>query len=369
MIKRLFVACLALWIAALAAGGAAADDMQPVRENLGRYHIDIRESSVSGLSAGGGVANQFFVAYSGIMSGVGVFAGGPYGCARGELLKAVNDCMARPDFLTPGVMAELKDRALAYAGNHRIDAVENLKTKKVFLFSGTMDRTVRPAVMDKVYDWYLSTGVLASRIHYKKDMAAGHAMPTINYGNPCGEISSPPWIAACNYDGAGEALKYIYGTLNPPAPVAGAGGKLIEFAQKDFVDPPAANPEDLVRETSLNEFGYAYVPKSCQQGEACRIHVVFHGCRQIYNRDPGGKDLTQGGRAFGLQMVLHAGYNEWANTNHIIVLYPQAQKNKVNPNGCFDWWGYLGGAKDVYLTKDAPQMKAVRAMMKTLSGK
>jgi len=30
---------------------------------------------------------------------------------------------------------------------------------------------------------------------------------------------------------------------------------------------------------------------------------------------------------FGLQMVLHAGYNEWANTNHVIVLYHEHTLN------------------------------------------
>lgn len=369
MIRRLAIICLALCMAASAAGSQAADDIQPVRENLGRYRIDIRESSVSGLSAGGFFANQFFVAYSGMMSGVGVFAGGPYGCARGDLFKAVNDCMSSPGRITPDVMSDLVSRARAVARQGRIDPLENLKTKKVFLFSGSLDRTVRPGVVDRAYDEYLKMGVPSANLRYERDMAAGHALPTIQYGNPCDTVSAPPWIAACNYDGAGEALRHIYGALNPPAPVAHAGGKLIEFAQKDFVDPPTANPADLARETSLNEFGYAYVPKSCQDGEVCRIHVVFHGCRQIYNQDPEGRDLNKGGRAFGLKMVIHAGYNEWANTNHIIMLYPQAQKNEVNPNGCFDWWGYLGGAKDEYLTKDAPQMKAVRAMMKALSGK
>ncbi|MRR18157.1 MAG: hypothetical protein EG826_17070 [Deltaproteobacteria bacterium] len=368
MIRRLWLIGMMLWTAALAAPSAAAGDIQPVRETLGRYRIEIRESSASGLSAGGFFANQFFVAYSGIMSGVGVFAGGPYGCARGELAKALSDCMARPDLLTEEVMAELKEQALTHAENRRIDPVENLKTRKVFLFGGTRDRTVHPAVVDRVYDWYRNMGVEAGRIHYKKDMAAGHALPTIGYGNECGAISAPPWIAACHYDGAGEALRHIYGALNPPASAA-LGGKLIEFAQKDFVDPPAANPEDLAREASLNEFGYAYVPKSCQMGETCRIHVVFHGCRQLYNRDPGGRDPAGGGQVFGLQMVLHAGYNEWADTNRLIVLYPQAQKSKPNPYGCFDWWGYLDTAKGAYLTKDAPQMKAVRAMMKALGGK
>lgn len=369
MDRILKIICAVLLIAVMADREAAADELKPVHGKLNRYLVDIQQSSVSGLSAGGFMANQFFVAYSGIMSGVGVFAGGPYGCARGDLLNALNDCMARPHFLTSEVMTQLADNARTYARDHRIDPLESLASKKIFLFGGMADKTVHPAVVDRVYDWYLNMGVLQSNIYYKKGMMAGHAMPTIRYGNKCEEASRPPWMSACDYDGAGEALKHIYGALNPAKQVTAASGKLIEFSQKEFIDPQPLTNEELAAKTSLNEFGYAFVPQSCQEGKVCRIHVVFHGCRQVYNRIPEGKDLKKGGGPFGLQMVLHAGYNDWASTNQIIVLYPQAQKNKTNPNGCFDWWGYLDGEKDTYLTKEAPQMKAVRAMMKALSGK
>ncbi|MEE9910511.1 MAG: depolymerase [Deltaproteobacteria bacterium] len=370
MAGRLRMISAALLITAAVCYSASAAGIEPVRGKLGPYNIEMEKSSVSGLSAGGFFASQFFVAYSGIMSGVGVFAGGPYGCARGDLLKAVNDCMACPCFLTFEVMTQLLNDARTHARNHRVDPLENLKSKKVFLFGGLADKTVQPGVVDRVYDWYLKAGVPRSSIYYKKGLIAGHALPTVSYGNKCDEVDSPPWMSACNYDGAGEVFKHIYGALNPPAPAAALTGKLMEFGQAEFIDPRPANPEELAREAGLNEFGYAYVPRSCQEGQVCRIHVVFHGCRQVYNQDPEGKDLVNGGGvAFGLKMVLHAGYNEWADANRIIVLYPQAQKSNVNPNGCFDWWGYLAGTKDTYPTKDAPQLKAVRAMMKALSGK
>jgi poly(3-hydroxybutyrate) depolymerase len=38
--------------------------------------------------------------------------------------------------------------------------------------------------------------------------------------------------------------------------------------------------------------------------------------------------------------INHAGYNRWADTNGIIVLYPQAAASSgipLNPNGCWDW--------------------------------
>jgi len=54
------------------------------------------------------------------------------------------------------------------------------------------DKTVQPAVVDRVYDFYLNMGVPQSNIHYKKDMLAGHALPTIRYGNKCEEVSARP---------------------------------------------------------------------------------------------------------------------------------------------------------------------------------
>ena len=42
--------------------------------------------------------------------------------------------------------------------------------------------------------------------------------------------------------------------------------------------------------------------------------------------------------------IRHGGYNEVADLNDIIILYPQAIKTEVpvNPEGCWDWWGYTG---------------------------
>ena len=36
----------------------------------------------------------------------------------------------------------------------------------------------------------------------------------------------------------------------------------------------------------------------------------------------------------------NTGYNEVGELNNIIMLYPQAIATGMNPNGCWDWWGY-----------------------------
>ena len=55
------------------------------------------------------------------------------------------------------------------------------------------------------------------------------------------------------------------------------------------------------------------------------------------------------------------------NTNRLIVLYPQTAARygwwAFNPRACWDWWGYTGPA---YATKEAPQLRAVVAMVERL---
>ena len=55
-----------------------------------------------------------------------------------------------------------------------------------------------------------------------------------------------------------------------------------------------------------------------------------------------------------------------AAANRIVLLFPQIRSGALNPRGCWDWWGYTG--KD-FLTRDAPQIKAVRAMLEQLAQK
>ncbi len=65
----------------------------------------------------------------------------------------------------------------------------------------------------------------------------------------------------------------------------------------------------------------------------------------------------------GLQYVEHAGYVEWAESNNLIVLFPQAAKSDIpyNPKGCFDWWGYTDPFN--YAVQSALQMSTVRRMV------
>ena len=78
----------------------------------------------------------------------------------------------------------------------------------------------------------------------------------------------------------------------------------------------------------------------------------IHGCRQTY-------DLV--GDAF----LAGTGYNRWADTNSLIVLYPQAHETRMNPNACWDWWGY---DDPDYASKSGRQMAATYSMLTRLAG-
>ena len=68
------------------------------------------------------------------------------------------------------------------------------------------------------------------------------------------------------------------------------------------------------------------------------------------------------------QFVQRAGYLEVAATNRVVLLFPQIEPSfqPLNPNGCWDWWGYEGEA---YATQAGPQVRAVRGMIADLLGK
>jgi poly(3-hydroxybutyrate) depolymerase len=123
-------------------------------------------------------------------------------------------------------------------------------------------------------------------------------------------------------------------------------GQLKPFSQSGFTS--FLRPIDI----SISDTGYVYVPAACDQQQRCRVHIALHGCLQT-------ADLI------GDHYVAHAGYNEWADANNIIVLYPQTRKSDfmpLNPQACWDWFGYTN---DRYATRDdiSRQVGAIKGML------
>jgi hypothetical protein len=243
------------------------------------------------------------------------------------------------DTPSPEHLAE-NTRKLAQEG--RIDPIESLATERVYLFSGTEDRTVVPAIVEAAAQYYSQMGVPPANIKYVKNVAAGHGFVTEDQGAACG-YTGYPYVVDCQYDQAGDLLRVIYGPLKPRAPMA--SGTLAPFDQRPYTAGLSGH--------GLAEEGYVYIPAACSSDAACRIHVAFHGCTQ--NHDTVGDEF-----------IKNTGFARWADTNRMIVLYPQVVSgNLSNPQGCWDWWGYTGLD---YLTRDAPQIEAVYRMLKKLAG-
>ena len=102
-------------------------------QSLPAFNVNTNLTSVSGLSSGGFMAVQMQVAYSSIMIGAGVFAGGQYNCAEGSLSKAQVNCMyAAP---APDPQTAIKTTN-SRSSSGSIDNVNNLANQRVYLFSG-----------------------------------------------------------------------------------------------------------------------------------------------------------------------------------------------------------------------------------------
>jgi len=146
-------------------------------------------------------------------------------------------------------------------------------------------------------------------------------------------------VSDCDYEQAKAILAWIYGPLVEAS--AGPAGRFILFDQQPFAEPGDGFADE----------GVVYVPPSCAE-PGCLVHIALHGCEQ--SRE-----------AVGDTFIKESGYAEIADQNRLVILFPQAKAiTGINPQGCWDWWGYTGLD---YLDKDAPQIAAIWAMVEQLA--
>ena len=222
----------------------------------------------------------------------------------------------------------------AWSGK-QIASTSNLAARKIYMQVGSADFTVGPNVMTQLKVQLANFGSSANTT-FVTTTGASHTFPTDFDGagdSACG-ISSSPFISNCNYDGAGAVLQWIYGNLKARS-IGTATGTAISYAQTGSYGA-----------TGMDTTGYLYVPKACVAGSStiCKLHVALHGCKQSYSQ-------------IGNKFIVNAGYTLWADTNDIIVLFPQAVVDDsmhsiwsglelVQPNACFDWVGWYGTNAD-----------------------
>lgn len=322
MTKLAFKTLLAIFVCYCGFASAASP--------LPKLGVDKNQVTVSGLSSGGFMAVQLHVAYSDTFKGVGVVTGGPYYCAENSFFSAIGKCMSKPADIDVNNLISITKK---WATSKEIDNVANLKESKVYLYSGTLDTTVKPGIVGALKTYYESF-VNPKNILYKSDVASEHAMITNQAGKACNSKDSP-FINNCQFDLAGAILNHLYLKLKPASTKALPAENIIEFDQSEFVSGHG-----------MASTAWAYIPQVCKSDKGgCGVHIALHGCQQNTS------DVK-------LEFVQNAGYNRWAEANNIVVIYPQTGKGSTN--GCWDWWGYDSAN---YAKKSGPQMMAIKGMV------
>ncbi len=283
-------------------------------------------ASVSGVSSGAYMAVQLHLSQGErFAGGVASVAGGPFGCAEGSMFKALGPCLGRSPIDVPALTAEAQ--ALAAAGEITLPAQSH-----AFLFSGSKDTVVAPATTEALQA-QLKALRPEAQVTLSQQLPAAHGWVVEQGEGQCDRMAAPH-LLPCGHDLAGALLKALLGPLQPRG--LDTDGRLLRFDQRAF-----HAGDDLA------EAGYAYIPRSCEAG-GCKVHVALHGCQMNE-------------AAVGDAFARRSGLNAWAASNRLVVLYPQTGKTAVN--ACWDWWGYTGPG---YLRADAPQMKAIVAMLDRL---
>jgi poly(3-hydroxybutyrate) depolymerase len=312
-------------------------------EPLPELNLAPGATTVSGLSSGAFMAVQLQVAFSGSISGAGIVAGGPYDCADHSVWRALHVCM--DPFLVGADPESSVESMRALAAENRIDPLQGIVPDIVYLFHGQADDTVARSTMDALRQTYELLGVNSANVTYVTSINAGHGFVTERGSVAC-DATRPDFLIDCDFDQAGDILNRLYEDLSPPVPATEEG--FVIFDQAGYTESAAG----------MDDTAFVYVPTDCAAGERCRLHIALHGCRQ-------GRELI------GDKYARRTGYNQWAEANRIVVLYPQAIVIPApwynwfagNPRGCWDWWGYSGSD---YLSRTAPQLSAIARMATAL---
>ncbi|HEV2377692.1 MAG TPA: PHB depolymerase family esterase [Streptosporangiaceae bacterium] len=308
----------------------------PARAQAGLPKLDITAVYVTGVSSGGFMATQLQVAYSATVDGVGIIAAGPYDCGQGNVI----------GFATCNIGASLpalEQQAATWSTERLIDPVSHLAGKPVYVYHGTLDPVVNDLVANSGVDFYQHFG---ASVEYHSSDPAGHGWPAPDGVLPC-PLTSPPFLVNCGDDPEGAMLTHWLGSIRPPG-TGGPQGTLSSFSQDPYA--PGGDAPAL----SMDGTGLLYTPPACASGNPCKLVVALHGC-------------LSGQYLLGDEFPELANLDTYADTNNLVILYPQAIASITlfNPEGCWDWWGYDGPD---FAVKGAPQMVTIMHMVSALGG-
>jgi len=323
---------------------------------LASYQIDPAKVFVAGISAGGFAAVQMHVAHSSTFKGAAVYAGGVYWCAgAGGAATALANCGGETLPTNQASYNSTLAASEAYldlqSSLGTIDSSSNLRGQPVYLWSGSQDTLVNPLEMADLDAEYQRLG---ADVHFDNVYPAAHGWESPDGELACGTLGSP-YMVSCSANGATyDSVKTWLTMFLGPLKARNNGklsGTLSAFDQSEF----GATPN-----VSMSATGSVFVPKPCAQGQACGLILAMHGCLQEAS-------------LIGDRWVREAGINEWADTNKLVVIYPDTiastAPGPTNPNACFDWWGYSNQYDPNYALKSGLQMTVLYAMVQRVTGR
>lgn len=290
------------------------------------------------------------MAHSSYVQGVGIVAGGPYACVKKHPL--IINCLGIVPLFT--INNELLiEEAHRQSSEGAIDPIINVANQKVFIYSGQQDTTITNNVVRKTVDFYNTVGDL-NKVQFV-ERRGEHNFPTDFDAQGNGNCAIPfyPFVANCGYDGAGNLLRHVLGTQLNNRNDGDPTGILVKFSQSEL----HPNPSSI----GLGEHGFLYIPDDCLNLDVqCKLHVVFHGCQQsvtyLFHRN--------------MQFIRNSGYIRMADTNRIILAFPQTVSRLIRPSfpyvhpgsllACWDFFGIYGND---YSTKYGAQIHAIQNLV------
>ena len=81
-------------------------------------------------------------------------------------------------------------------------------------------------------------------------------------------------------------------------------------AQRASSSPSTNHPSTMASANGLAAEGVVYVPEDCVSHPGCRLHITLHGCDQARE-------------TVGDAFIKESGFARYADTNRLVVLFPQ----------------------------------------------
>lgn len=292
------------------------------------------------------MASQHFFAYSDVVQGLGHLQAAPYACSS---LPTREACTKQPQLISVPDMAEYAERN-SLAGS--IAPLEGMRQRPIWVFAGGRDSIVLPLVCTRAAELY---SLFSDVVEFAEVEDAQHAYVTdgslpgscpSGVCNGCGFLG-PPYLNDCDYDMAGKMLAHVLQRELAPR-AAAVEDHFLAINQSQFFPPGLS-----AWEVGMNVRAFAYIPASCRdQPASCAIHVMYHGCSSSIDT------------AVGDRLYRYWGGNSWAESNQLIMLYPQT----IGWN-CWAWTGTQAGIPDpLHDTREGIQINVVNRMASALRG-